>query len=97
MKLNKITRRKFLKNTAVAGAAISIPSSWMCNTDTNPFDAKGLPTRVLGKTGIKVPIMTIGTGSRFISVESDDKRLEILEYALDHGLFYWDTAAIYKQ
>ena len=97
MKLNKITRRKFLKNTAVAGAAISIPSSWMCNTEKSPFDAKGLPTRVLGKTGIKVPMMTIGTGSRFMAVESDDKRLEILEYGLDHGLFYWDTAAVYKQ
>ncbi|MEE9460540.1 MAG: aldo/keto reductase [Bacteroidales bacterium] len=97
MKLNKITRRKFLKNTAVAGAAISIQSGWMCNTDKNPFDAKGLLTRVLGKTGIKVPLMTIGTGSRFMAAESDDKRMEILEYALDHGLFYWDTAAVYKQ
>jgi len=97
MKMNKISRRKFLKNTVIAGAAVSIPSSWMCTTENSPFDAKGLPTRMLGKTGIKVPLMTIGTGSRFMNVEGSDKRLEILEYALDHGLFYWDTAAIYKQ
>jgi uncharacterized protein len=56
-----------------------------------------LPTRMLGKTGVKVPLMTIGTGSRFMSAESDDVRMEILNYALDHGLYYWDTAAIYKK
>ena len=97
MKLNKITRRKYLKNTAIAGAAISVPSSWMCSNFQSPFDPKGLPTRLHGKTGIKVPLMTIGTGSRFMDIGNNDKRLEILEYALDHGLFYWDTAAIYKE
>jgi aryl-alcohol dehydrogenase-like predicted oxidoreductase len=97
MKLNKITRRKFLKNTTIAGAAIALPGSLMCTSVKSQFDAKGLPTRLHGKTGVKVPLMTIGTGSRFMAAESNDKRLEILEYALDHGLYYWDTAAIYKE
>jgi len=97
MKLNKISRRKFLRNSAIAGAAVSLPSTWMCSTERSPFNAKGLPTRMLGKTGVKVPLMTIGTGSRFMSAESDELRLQILDYGLDHGLFYWDTAAIYKQ
>ena len=97
MNLNKISRRKFLKNSAIAGAAVSLPSTWMCSTQKSPFNPKGLPTRTLGKTGVKVPMMTIGTGSRFMSAGSDDIRLEILNYGLDHGLFYWDTAAIYKQ
>jgi len=97
MKLKRITRRKFLKNTTIAGAAVALPSGWMCDAGRSPFDAKGLPTRILGKTGVRVPLLTIGTGSRFIETEGKDKRLEILEYALDHGLYYWDTAAIYKQ
>ncbi len=97
MKLNKITRRKFLKNTAIAGAAVTLPTSWMCSSGNSPYDAKGLPTRIHGKTGIKVPLMAIGTGSRFMAAGSDEKRLEILEYALDHGLYYWDSAAIYKE
>jgi len=96
MKLKKITRRKFLKSTAIAGVTISIPSTWMCTGKVSPFDAKGLPTRILGKTGVKVPLMTIGTGSRFMN-NVQDERLQILEYALDHGLYYWDTAAIYKK
>jgi hypothetical protein len=78
MKLNKISRRKFLEKSAIAGAAVSLPSSWMCSRERNPFNAKGLPTRMLGKTGVKVPLMTIGTGSRFMSAENDDTRLEIL-------------------
>ena len=30
-----------------------------------------------------------------MSVEDDDKALEMLEYALDQGLYYWDTASSY--
>lgn len=30
-----------------------------------------------------------------MSVQDDDKALEILEYALNNGVFYWDTAASY--
>jgi aryl-alcohol dehydrogenase-like predicted oxidoreductase len=78
---------------AAAGAAalpnlsFSLPSSG--------FDPKGLPTRKLGKTGIDVPIIAFGAGSRWMSIEDDDKALELIEYALDQGIFYWDTAANY--
>ena len=96
MKLKKINRRLFIKNTALAGAAVTLPTTWMCSANQDHFNAKGLPTRILGKTGVRIPIMTIGTGSRFMS-RNRDERLKILEYALDHGLYYWDTAAIYKK
>jgi aryl-alcohol dehydrogenase-like predicted oxidoreductase len=59
------------------------------------FDAKGLPTRILGQTGIKVPLIGVGTGSRFCAVKEEDKALQMLTYALDHGLYYWDTAHSY--
>jgi predicted aldo/keto reductase-like oxidoreductase len=97
MKPTKMNRRKFLKRTTIAGAAITLPSTWMCTASKSPFNARGLPTRILGKTGVRVPLLTIGTGSRFLNNENHDEKLEILEYGLDHGLFYWDTAAIYKQ
>lgn len=88
------TRREFLKQSALASAALTIgPQSLMAAA--NNYDAKGLPTRTLGKTGVKVPIMVFGTGSRFMSADTDTG-LEMLEYALDHGLYYWDTAASYK-
>jgi predicted aldo/keto reductase-like oxidoreductase len=97
MKPLQMNRRNFIKHTTIAGVSIALPSTWMCTARNSPFHARGLPTRILGKTGVRVPLLTIGTGSRFMRIASDDKKLEILEYGLDHGLFYWDTAAIYKQ
>jgi predicted aldo/keto reductase-like oxidoreductase len=97
MKPLQMNRRKFLRSTTIAGVSIALPLTWMCGSDNSPFNARGLPTRILGKTGVRVPLLTVGTGSRFMNIESREKKLEILEYALDHGLFYWDTAAIYKQ
>lgn len=95
MSKKEITRRKFIRNTATATAGIALGSQYVVAGASTKFDPKGLPTRMLGKTGIAIPIMIIGTGSRFMSTDTD-KGLEILEYALDNGLFYWDTAASYK-
>lgn len=39
--------------------------------------------------------MGFGCGSRWMSEEDDDKALELLEYAFDQGLYYWDTASSY--
>jgi len=90
-----ITRRDFIKGVVGASAAITITGDLVAKEKIAAFDAKGLPTRILGKTGERVPIMAIGTGSRFCSVKVEDQALEILTYALDHGLYYWDTAHDY--
>ena len=91
-----ISRRKFLKDTLAATAALAIsPSLAVAEKSESAFDAKGLPTRMLGGTGIKVPLIGVGTGSRFCAVKDEDKALEMLTYALEHGLYYWDTAHSY--
>jgi uncharacterized protein len=51
---------------------------------------------MLGKTGAKNSTLILGTGSRFMATE-EDKGLEILEYALNNGLYYWDTANTYTK
>jgi hypothetical protein len=64
--------------------------------NTGPaYDAKGLPTAILGKTGVAVPRIGTGLGSRFCAVESEDAAQAILHAALDHGFYYWDTAYNY--
>ena len=60
------------------------------------FDAKGLPTRALGNTSARLPLIGLGTGSRFCSIANEDQALEILTHALDTGLYYWDTAHSYR-
>ena len=92
--MKKITRRKFVQTTAAATATIAIAPTVGCSGPTN-FDARGLPTAKLGKTGVRVPLMGFGCGSRWMAVQDDDRALEILDYAFQNGLYYWDTAASY--
>ena len=56
---------------------------------------KGLPVRALGRTGIKVPILGFGSGSRFLMYQADDKAIEALNRAIDLGITYLDTAHSY--
>lgn len=92
---NKITRRKFVQTTSAAAAAVALAPAAGCSGNSSPYDSRGLPTVKLGNTGVRVPLMGYGCGSRWMAVEDDDKALEMLEYALDHGLYYWDSAASY--
>jgi len=92
----KLPRRKFIKHTAVAAAgAAALPRLSFAEQPHSTFDAKGLPTRRLGKTGVDVSVLAFGAGSRWMAVEDDEQALEMLEYALDQGVFVWDTAASY--
>ena len=90
----KITRREFVQTTAAATATMALAPVAGC-TGNSSYDAKGLPTVKLGKTGAIVPILGFGCGSRWMSVQDTDKALEILESAFNQGLYYWDTAASY--
>jgi len=97
----RIRRREFLKTMVAAAAGTTVPSLRGTvpsgdSPDARPvYDARGLPTAVLGKTGVAVPRIGIGLGSRFCAVASEDKALEILQAALDNGFYYWDTAYNY--
>ena len=93
MSTEPINRRKFIKTTGVAAAALSITPGFAYSE--NAFDPKGLKTVPLGKTGVKIPRMILGTGSRFMAIP-EDEGLKILEHALNNGFYYWDTAASYK-
>lgn len=94
MEKKDFTRRDFIKTTSAATAgAILVPTTG--SYSASPYDAKGLPTAMLGKTGVRIPRLILGLGSRFMAVE-EEKGLEILETGLNKGLYYWDTAALYK-
>jgi len=108
MKLNKLnmerlnfSRRNFIKGTIgtgflVAGAGL-MPSCkiFRMSASTSVYDAKGLPTVEFGKTGVRVPRIVCGLGSRFCHLESEEEAQQLLNYTLDNGLYYWDTAFAY--
>jgi len=103
MRIN-YSRRKFIKSTLGAGVTLAgaqIAFSEIYGSDNqikglkNQYDPKGLPTSVLGNTGVLIPKMAIGLGSRFLTIKTLDEALEMCNYALDNGLYYWDTAHSY--
>jgi predicted aldo/keto reductase-like oxidoreductase len=101
MKKNRMDRRDFLKGclAATAAAGCLVPKSALATGEKTAagtsYDAKGLPTRTLGRTGVSVPIIGFGGGSRFCRILEAEKSVEVLTHALDHGLYYWDTANQY--
>ncbi len=92
MKNNEISRRKFIKTTGAVTAGVVLAPAAACTTSA--YDAKEVPTVILGNTGVRIPRLIMGLGSRFMAVD-EDKGLEILETGLNNGLYYWDTAASY--
>lgn len=100
MSRTRIRRREFLKTVVAAAAVPSLrgtvrPGDGLL-ASSPAYDAKGLPTATLGRTGVAVPRIGIGLGSRFCAVADEDKAQEILHAALDAGFFYWDTAHSYR-
>ena len=84
----RISRRRFLGTTALGSlAARSLLAATASKTE--------LPTRVLGKTGARVSILAMGTGSRFLLYKEEDKALEAVQRALDLGITYIDSADDY--
>jgi uncharacterized protein len=102
MERSDLSRRKFLKNTLGTGLIVAgsgLLPSWAVARSKSPktnYDAKGLPTAMLGKTGVRIPRIACGLGSRFCSIEKTDDAIRLLNYALDNGLYYWDTAGSYE-
>jgi uncharacterized protein len=87
----RVTRRQFLESTALAPAAgaILVSSSGLAASPGT------LPQRTLGRTGVQVPVLAFGCGSRFLMYEEEDTALRVLSGAIDAGITYLDTAVGY--
>ena len=102
MENSNYSRRKFIKGTLGTGLLVAgsglLPSCSifrMSPKSDSAYDAKGLPTVLFGKTGVRVPRIICGLGSRFCHLDDDEEAQRLLHYTLDHGLYYWDTAYAY--
>ena len=54
-----------------------------------------MPTRLLGRTGLRVPILGFGSGSRFLMYQDEEEAIAALNHAIDLGITYLDTAHSY--
>ena len=86
--MEDLTRRNFIKGVVGAGislvAADGIASesagnlaSFATNAPVNPYDAKGLPLTEFGSTGVMIPKIVLGLGSRFCHIEDEIGRAHV--------------------
>ena len=103
----KTTRRNFLMTSVtvaggiVGGAALQQNLTTTATTpakDTTTVTPPGtMPERVLGRTGVRVPIFGLGgAGQTPLSWDGAERdAVAIIERALELGIRYFDTAASY--
>ncbi len=100
---NELGRREFLRKVTQA-AAVGVISTGIASgavPKQKKVDAGDtIPTRVLGKTGVKLPILGYG-GAGLVKVWgsplSHEDSVKLVRYAYDRGVRYYDTAGNYME
>lgn len=94
------SRRQFLSTAAIGAAAVSTTgmlSSCSSGSGSGKQEIKEdekVPTRILGKTGLPVSILSFGGGSQFLK-NKNGKWEELLEEAVKSGINLFDTSPDY--
>ncbi|MBD2199914.1 MULTISPECIES: aldo/keto reductase [Calothrix] len=93
---NSKTRRNFLLTTVAMASGIVGADTLANHTSGTPSAI--MPERILGLTGVKVPILGLGGAGTNTPLDKSDKEREavaIIEKAIALGIRYFDTARSY--
>jgi predicted aldo/keto reductase-like oxidoreductase len=86
----KMDRRTFLKVTGIGGASMALSAGLggkaLAAEGAGDSRSKKMPKRVLGKTGVQVPILALGGITDWTINQA------LLKVAFNMGVTYWDTA-----
>lgn len=100
----RISRRTLLGGVAAAAGAAAAVTSLACSTPAPERDEVAgevralppLPTRPFGSTGVQVPVVGLGGGSRFTGpIPDDEPAAELVRRAIELGVKYVETGANY--
>ena len=85
------SRRQFLRATMSASAGVAFTESILAQQRQ---EASGIPTRPLGKTGVRVSIVCLGGWHIGAAAKEsgDGEAIRIMHRALDEGVSFWDNA-----
>ncbi len=92
---NKLTRRQFIRNGTIAAASLGSvftsakTASSNSENKTQESSSPKMPKRKLGKTGVEVPCLGLGTMFNLIDSQV------VLRNTIKFGVKYWDTAHNY--
>jgi len=96
-------RRVFLKKTTQTAAAVAFSTALptQASSDDRPAPtAETIPQRLLGKTGLRLPMLGYGGAAlpkAWLNPLSTEERVALVRYAFDRGLRYFDTAPDYME
>lgn len=93
-----INRRQFIKSTAVLAGTAFLSCSAL-QSPAKKAKLTAVDQVALGKTGVKLSRLGIGTGSNGGSIQrtlSHEEFNRLIRYAYDQGITYIDTAEAYK-
>ena len=91
-------RREFLKQSMQAATAVVVSAGMASAADPverSRDSAGAMPTTTLGKTGLKLPILGYGGAAlpkTWLNPLSLEDRIQLVRYAYDRGMRYFDTA-----
>ena len=82
-----LTRREFVAAAGTGAAALFLHQS--------PPAAPPMPERLLGRTGHRVRLFSLGGQAALEKPDQRDESIAIIHRAIDLGVNYLDTAAVY--
>ena len=99
----ELGRRDFLKRAVQAAAAGAVSAGVVSAGSPNEKKINAgdaIPTRMLGKTGVKLPMLGLG-GAALIKAAGNplsvEDRIKMIRYSYDRGVRYYDTAGNYGE
>jgi len=100
---DRLQRREFLRLAAQAAAVGAVSADFVSGeTPKNKtIELTGeIPTRMIGRTGVKLPILGYGGAAlpkTWLNPLSTEDRVKLVRYAYDRGIRYFDTAGNYME
>ncbi len=98
--VEKTTRRNFLLTSVAVASGVVGAHTLQQETSSAAQSTATMPERVLGRTGVKVPIFGLGGAGTKTPLDKKDREadaLAIIQRAFELGIRYFDTAASYGE
>jgi uncharacterized protein len=95
-----VGRRDFLKTGVVAVVGTAAIGASASAAEESPPNTRPILTRRLGKTGLELPILGYGGAAlpkTWLNPLSTEDRVNLVRYAYDQGVRYFDTSPVYME